>query len=71
MLLSKERIVGKMPYRGHHLVLLRGSGGYRTRVLDGRNNPVEIGPSTTHFTEDDALDEARRKVDTLVEQHRH
>jgi hypothetical protein len=71
MLLSKERIVGKIPYRGHHLVLLQESGTYRISVLDGRNNAVEIGLSTMHSTEDDALDEARRKVDSLVGQRRH
>ncbi len=71
MLLSKERVIGRVPYRGHHLVLLQESETYRIRVLDGRNNTVEIGLSTMHSTEDDALDEARRKVDSLVGERRH
>ena len=71
MLLNKEPIVGRVPYRGHHLVLLQESGTYHIRVLDGRNNTVEIGLSTLHSTEDDALDEARHKVDLLVAQRRH
>ena len=63
-------ILGKLPYRGYHLVLLRHSEAFQIRILDGRNNDVQLGLSTAHATEEDALEEAKRKVDSIVEQCR-
>jgi hypothetical protein len=66
MILSKERILSKVPYRGYHLVLLQLSETFHMRILDGRNNAVQLPLSTAHTTEEGALDEARQKVDSLV-----
>ena len=59
-------ILGKVPYRGYHLVLLQHKETFQIRVLDGRNNDVQLSLSTAHATEEDALEEARRKVDSIV-----
>ena len=56
-------ILGKVPYRGYHLVLLQHKETFQIRVLDGRNNDVQLSLSTVHATEEDALEEARRKVE--------
>ena len=61
-------ILGKVPYRGYHLVLLQHSETFQIRILDRCNNDVRLGLSTAHATEEDALKEARRKVDSIVEQ---
>ena len=59
-------ILGKVPYRGYHLVLLQHKKeAFQIRVLDGRNNDVQLSLST-HVAEEDALEEARRKVDSIV-----
>ena len=71
MILSKELILGKVPYRGHHLVLLQHSETFQIRILDGRNNAVQLNLSTVHATDEAALDEARRKLDSMVGQGRH
>jgi hypothetical protein len=71
MLLCKELILGKVPYHGHHLVLLQHSESFQVRILDGRNNAVQLELSTVHATEEAALDEARRKLDSMVGQSRH
>ena len=63
-----EIIVGKSPYRGHHLVLVQENGKFRVRILDGSNNAVQPGSSSLHVTEEGALDEGRQKVDSLVGQ---
>ena len=59
-------ILGKVPYRGYHLVLSQHKETFQIRVLDGRNNDVQLSLSTVHATEEDALEEARRKVDSIV-----
>ena len=58
-------ILSKVPYRGHHLVLLQHSETFQIRILDGRNNAVQLDLSTMHATEEAALDEARRKLNPL------
>jgi len=63
-------IVSKNPYRGYHLMVMREDGTFLVRILDGSNNAVQPGLSSSHSTEEDALDEARQKVDLLVGQHR-
>ena len=68
MILSKERILSKVPYHGYHLMLLQHNETFHTRILDERNNVVQLKLSTAHATETDALDEARQKVDSIVEQ---
>ena len=60
-------ILGKVPYRGYHLVLLQHKETFQIRVLDGRNNDVQLS-LLTHAAEEDALEEARRKVDSIVRQ---
>ena len=66
MILSKELILSKVPYRGYHLMLFRHSETFHVRILDGCNNAVQLRLSTVHTTEEDALDEARQKVDAIV-----
>lgn len=68
MILSKERILSKVPYHGYHLMLLQHSETFHIRILDERNNVVQLKLSTVHATEADALDEARQKVDSIVGQ---
>ncbi len=68
MILSKERILSKVPYHGYHLMLLQHSATFHIRILDERNNVVQLKLSTVHATEEDALDEARQKVDSIVGQ---
>ena len=70
MMLNKERILSKVPYHGYHLVLLQHGETFHIRILDERNNAVQLRLSTMHATEEDALDEARRQVDSVVEQRR-
>jgi hypothetical protein len=65
-----EMIIGKEPYRGYHLLLMEENGTFRVGILDGGNNAVQPESSSLHATEEGALDEARQKVDSLVEQHR-
>jgi hypothetical protein len=65
---EEEMIRSKVPYRGHHLVLVQENGTFRVRILDERNNTVQPG-SSVHATEEGALDEARQIVDSLVGQH--
>ena len=55
-------ILGKVPYRGYHLVLLQHKETFQIRVLDGRNNDVQLS-LLTHAAEEDALEEGRRKVE--------
>lgn len=64
-------ILSKAPYRGYHLFLLQEDGAFRVRILDGKNDAVQPGLASSYATEEDALDEARQKVDSLVGQHRH
>ena len=59
-------ILSKVPYRGYHLMIWQDSETFHIRVLDERNNAVQLGLSTAHATEEDALDEAKRKVDSIV-----
>ncbi len=68
MILSKERILSKLPYHGYHLFLLQHSATFHIRILDDCNNVVHLKFSTVHATEEDALDEARQKVDLIVGQ---
>jgi hypothetical protein len=63
-------ILSKKPYRGYHLVLMQENERFRVRILDGSNNAVQPESSSLHATEEGALDEARKKVDSLVGQHR-
>ena len=70
MILNKERILSKVPYHGYHLMLLQHSETFHIRILDERNNVVQLKSSMVHATEADALDEARQKVDSIVG-HRH
>lgn len=69
MILSKELILGKVPYHGYHLMLLQHSETFHIRILDDRNNDVQLKLSE-HATEADAFNEARQKVDSIVGQCR-
>jgi hypothetical protein len=61
-------ILSKQPYRGYHLVLMRNNATFQVRILDGSNNALQPELSL-HSTEEGALDEARKKVDSLVGQN--
>jgi hypothetical protein len=49
-------------------MLLQHCETFHIRILDERNNVMELQLSTVHATEADALDEARQKVDSIVGQ---
>ena len=49
-------------------MLLQHSTTFHIRILDDRNNVMQLKLSTVHATEEDALDEARQKVDSIVGQ---
>jgi hypothetical protein len=69
MILNKELVLGKVPYHGYHLMLFQHSETFQVRILDERNNVVQLKLSP-HATEADALDEAKQKVDSIVGQCR-
>ena len=62
-------ILSKKPYRGYHLLLMEEKRTFWVRILDGSNNAVQPESLPLHATEESALDEARKKVNSLVGQH--